>query len=272
MWNGVNALTASELTESAACFMTGNLRLAKADDAEAMLSLLRESFGEALRYTAFRSERSLPHLRMLINGSNPGGLFVVADMGGELHGFFNAVLREGSLFLNYISVSAEARGQGVGSALLHCFHQLGQARRVSGYQLDVFERNRRAVAWYLSHGYEDCLRGVHVAMQPADIAARGQNRLKVSPEAWRAGLAHESLAGVSRVAGMVGNARVTIGLLGGDAAKLLTCIGAAPEDVLPAVADFVKGERAELLATFPTAPPTWPLRATEPFSRMAKPA
>ncbi len=54
--------------------------------------------------------------------------------------------------LTYVAVRAEARGAGVGSALLAAFGDALRARQISRYELSVEADNAAAVAFYRSNG------------------------------------------------------------------------------------------------------------------------
>lgn len=80
---------------------------------------------------------------------------------GELHGFACFQIIEDTLFLKHIVVNNRLRGSKIGTKLL--YHALKDIQEKNGrtyelLQLHVFEKNSRALSWYLSIGMEivDC--------------------------------------------------------------------------------------------------------------------
>jgi len=75
----------------------------------------------------------------------PEGRVRVADIGGTAAGF--AVVKDG--WLDHLYIAPAHQGIGVGSLLLD------DAKRIAGtsLQLYVFQRNQRARAFYLRHGF-----------------------------------------------------------------------------------------------------------------------
>lgn len=60
----------------------------------------------------------------------------------------------GVLLMDGIFVTREARGQGVGTALLHAIRDEARRRGLSQVRLDVIDTNPRAKALYLRFGFE----------------------------------------------------------------------------------------------------------------------
>jgi len=127
------------------------LREAVSTDAEAIFYLMRSAFLDTyLVYTVYQASQTLEFLRSLI----PVQEFAVAESGTEIVGYYNAVPRNGYLFLNYIAVTPRIASQGVGTKLvLDCASKAGQ-NGCAGIELDVFASNRRAVRWYERIGFE----------------------------------------------------------------------------------------------------------------------
>jgi ribosomal protein S18 acetylase RimI-like enzyme len=79
----------------------------------------------------------------------PGVLRPLVDaVVGLRYGGFDSHVPE----LTYIAVRSDARGAGIGSALLTAFDAALRARGVNRYELSVEDDNHRAVAFYNSHG------------------------------------------------------------------------------------------------------------------------
>jgi ribosomal protein S18 acetylase RimI-like enzyme len=95
------------------------------------------------------------------------GCFVGGDLGDlrAVYGRFGALWRRAclqvlardeaseSIAVDGLAVRAEARGKGVGAALLEAVCALAMARGHTAIRLDVVEENLRARALYIRHGF-----------------------------------------------------------------------------------------------------------------------
>jgi GNAT superfamily N-acetyltransferase len=62
----------------------------------------------------------------------------------------------GEMLLDGLCVAPDARGQGIGSALIAALVAEARARGVARIRLDVIDRNPRARNLYLRHGFVPC--------------------------------------------------------------------------------------------------------------------
>lgn len=127
------------------------VRAARPDDAERVVEVQRAGFDAAVidatiygchgvaRYVADRSGDAASH---------EATTFTVAERGGEIIGAAEMRLGADGLFLNYVALTREARGQGIGRALLLGAIERSTAVGLSRLGLDVFEDNAAARAWY----------------------------------------------------------------------------------------------------------------------------
>ncbi len=99
---------------------------------------------------------------------NPGQAIYLAFEGEEAVGFVNVILRE-ALELEILSprrfavidslgVKAGCRRSGIGGELMACAEQWARLQGASSVELNVFEFNRGAIAFYRRLGYEDLSR------------------------------------------------------------------------------------------------------------------
>ncbi len=99
---------------------------------------------------------------------NPGQTIYMAFDGQEAVGFVNVVLRE-ALALEILSprhfavidslgVKAACRRSGIGAELMACAEQWARVQGASSVELNVFEFNLGALAFYQRLGYEDLSR------------------------------------------------------------------------------------------------------------------
>lgn len=85
--------------------------------------------------------------------------YVVAELEGRLVGAAEMAIRESDLFLNYISVSEDVRGNRIGTSLLGwTIEDWISDRPRSVIALDVFESNAVARGWYSSAGFRETSR------------------------------------------------------------------------------------------------------------------
>lgn len=90
------------------------------------------------------------------------GLFV-AEVGGRIVGFAHAVIREAPAIpifvprryavVEGIGVTAEFRGRGIGRGLMDTVEAWARARGARSVELNVYEFNNGAIAFYESLGY-----------------------------------------------------------------------------------------------------------------------
>ncbi len=99
---------------------------------------------------------------------NPGQAIYLAFEGAEAVGFVNVILRE-SLSLEILAprqfavvdslgVKASHRRSGIGGELMSCAEQWARLQGASSIELNVFEFNRGAIAFYQRLGYTDLSR------------------------------------------------------------------------------------------------------------------
>ncbi|MPZ49654.1 MAG: GNAT family N-acetyltransferase [Dehalococcoidia bacterium] len=90
----------------------------------------------------------------------PDSMLLLARSEGRAVAFANAYLRTtpGSppprfIYVDNVYVLAEARGRGIGSALLSCFESWARERGVEEIRLDVFASNDHAVDFWRQAGF-----------------------------------------------------------------------------------------------------------------------
>lgn len=91
------------------------------------------------------------------------GLFV-AEQEGKLVGFVHVVIRDAPAvpifvprryaIIDSIAVREEYRGQGIGHALMAPAHDWAIAKGATSVELNVYEFNKHAIAFYQALGYE----------------------------------------------------------------------------------------------------------------------
>jgi ribosomal-protein-alanine acetyltransferase len=121
------------------------LRRARPGDLAALVALEQQAF------TTDRLSRR-QYRRHLHSAS---ATLLVAAAGRRLLGKALVFFRRGShrARLYSIAVHAQARGRGVGTALLRAAERAARARGCSTLSLEVRADNARAIRWYERHGY-----------------------------------------------------------------------------------------------------------------------
>jgi len=107
-----------------------------------------------LEESAFATDRlSRRSLRTLM--ARPSAALIVAEVDGRIVGALLLLFRRGSRIarLYSLSVAAEARGTGIGSALLSAADQVSAARGAVVIKLEVRTDNAGAISLYRRHGY-----------------------------------------------------------------------------------------------------------------------
>ncbi len=198
------------------------LRVAEPSDAARLYALKRACFGPIyLPYTVFASPNSAAYLRALTTPAlAPRHPIFVAEEGDLLAGYVQAVVRgdppERAIHLNYIGVHPEFSGRGLGRDLLRAFEREGRAHRADRATLDVFDSNRPARDWYARAGYRETSRDETGLLDLATLRTPGP-RLDLPPDP----LAEEARQGFSKADVDLPGGRVTLGLLGGAALRLM---------------------------------------------------
>jgi len=87
-----------------------------------------------------------------VDGTN---IFILARKGNGILGeaVVNPKHSKHAAFLEDIQVRKDAQGKGIGKALLHAAERATKKARKKYLQLDTFQRNRRAIAFYTLQGF-----------------------------------------------------------------------------------------------------------------------
>lgn len=117
--------------------------------------------------------REWEYFRSVIADENVG--FFVAEDDGELVGFVHVVVRDSRdipilvprryAFIDSIAVREELRGTGIGRALMERAHEWAVSMGAPKMELNVFEFNEDAVAFYRKLGYRTVWREMSRPLQ-----------------------------------------------------------------------------------------------------------
>ncbi len=133
------------------------VRFARPRDTAPIVNLVRGSFDKQRRGTLIYGCRgAAAYLRNQIG--LPRGLcdtvYVVGERSRAIVGVVELRRLKGGLFLNMIATAPGRRGRGIGSELLHGALALEKTAGRRRIDLDVFEDNERALAWYERLGFK----------------------------------------------------------------------------------------------------------------------
>jgi ribosomal protein S18 acetylase RimI-like enzyme len=228
---------------------------ARTRDAEQIYRLKAEAFRSSyLRYTIYRSPKSVSYLRNLIRSGqvNEDLLFLVARESGRLAAYFHANQQPTGWFLNYIAVSEESRGSGLGKRMLAAFENAGRDRGCVEAEMDVFESNVPAMEWYKSAGYSLVGEKTLCEIDLERIAPGGS--IDADDLVVESALKVEEEQGFSNFSATLRGRPMRIGLINGDTCKLLETSGVTVAEVAAALRSLFQDSRRFLIVdTVPIA-------------------
>lgn len=134
-----------------------NLRALTSDDWAAWRDVRLRALADAPQAFGSTLEEweSAPEERWRARLELPGSHNLVAYVDGEPVGMATGVSFEGTYELISMWVAPEARGRGVGDALVEEILRRAYAQGASELRLDVKEHNLSAISLYLRHGFID---------------------------------------------------------------------------------------------------------------------
>ena len=135
------------------------LRDATAADVDAVAAIERASFADPWSRESFAD--TVRHPRMI---------FRVAEAGGRVAGYLVAWLVQDEGELANLAVAPDARGRGVGAALVDELLATAASRGVVAVYLEVRESNATARALYASRGFAEVGRRKGYYRKPAEDA------------------------------------------------------------------------------------------------------
>lgn len=227
------------------------LREALPSDAVAVRRLLVESFGSfALPFTVYRSPLSEAFLSDRFDRcrgrAEERSLVLIHE--NSVCGFMASRMLGQVGFLEYVAVSVDRQGRGLGDMLLGVHHDWSRSLSAVSTSLDVFETNSRAARWYLSRGYRNVGVSYSYRLSTREVAMQGPE-LDVSDVDLRTALCQEGRFGVSRLNCSLGGRPISLGLFGQVACRVLDFGGCAAGPVIGAVARRFSPCRPEIVVT-----------------------
>jgi GNAT superfamily N-acetyltransferase len=136
-----------------------SIRLAAADDAPGIASVLSESFAEYKSfYTGEAFAATTPTTAQVLERMGQGPTWVALGDGGIV-GTVSAVVREGGLYVRGMAILPAARGQKVGELLLKRIEDFARAHGLRRLFLSTTPFLTRAIRLYHSYGFRRSVEG-----------------------------------------------------------------------------------------------------------------
>lgn len=254
--------------------IVGTIQSACPGDAPDIYALITEAFGdEYLPYTIYQSPKSKSYLKKLITtnyNKNPKNLLVL-KIEENIQGYYQSFVSSNTCFLNYIAVRSANSGKGLGGKLLSHFEYSGKNLGCNRFSLDVFEKNKRALNWYKNKGYIQEEESILSLIALGQMSKYGPS-LEYQEKEWKAAIAREEECGFSQLECLCGQGSILLGLINGNACKLLNFTGLSFEEAISAInTHFKEGQRDGLIVSSPGLPENhWPLKRQDRVFRLKK--
>jgi ribosomal protein S18 acetylase RimI-like enzyme len=201
-----------------------DIRTAEPGDVAGIFTLATSLFGaRQFLYTIYQAPQAIRHLEKLVSARNPANPFVVLKVDGHLLGYYEALIRHGACFLNYIGVDNAVAGQGYGNLLLTHLAGLARGCGCSELALDVFQSNGRALTWYERSGFEQEGKKYFTRLSLEGVSGGKPVQALVDTSELQAALADEASNGFSNVCCQVDGKTILLGLIAGHSCKVLDC-------------------------------------------------
>jgi len=156
------------------------IRRALPEDTPAIVELVKASFHPRdLDMTVFGCLGFAEYVRGELSTAPAfaGSHHLVAESEKELAGYVEMRKTPEGVWLNYVATAAPFRGRGVGGRLVQEALRSAGVKPGTLWQLDVFEANQTAYAWYRRLGFEPVARGgfwrVQTTARPESIGISG---------------------------------------------------------------------------------------------------
>jgi ribosomal protein S18 acetylase RimI-like enzyme len=228
------------------------LRIAEPSDASKIFALATRVFGDKqFLYTVYQAPQSLRYVERLITACDASHRFVMVKRGPRFVGYYEALVREDTCFLNYIATEPSVSGQGFGKLLLRDFEMMGSNSGCRQLALDVFQSNTRAVAWYRNSGFRE-----ESVTYLARIALQGVPKdngigLIIDKEEIDRALAEERDWGFSKAKWPCDGGWVCLGFIGGRHCKLLDLEGITVAQAVNILASSLSNQRNIVIVSSP---------------------
>lgn len=223
---------------------------ARPADAEAILDLLMNAFGESyLKFSVYQARQAKAFLFEQIRDSSARSAptFFVLRREGRLEGFYNAEKLGEEFFLKYIATDANRVRRGVGGVLLDHFEATAAAMGCQRAGLGVFESNAVAAPWYSRRGYRVESSELFLRYKLVRLDAPQATTLEWDTEDFDQAILTERERGFSAVTAILDGISIRLGLIAGQVVNLLELRDATPFRAATAVASSFSNHRRWLL-------------------------
>lgn len=228
------------------------LRIAEPSDATKIFALASRVFKDKqFLYTIYQAPQSVRYVEKLITAGDSSRRFVLLKRGLELLGYYEALIEDGTYFLNYIAIDPSVAGQGFGRLLLQDFEATGRISSCRQLSLDVFQSNVRAVAWYRTSGFREESITYLARIALRNVARNNGVELRINKEEIDRALADERDWGFSKVTWQCDGGSGCLGFIGGQHCKLLDLNGIALAQAVNLIAASFSNQRDVLIVSSP---------------------
>lgn len=236
--------------------IVGTIRRAHNSDYRSIYRMKQEAFRGYLLYGVYQTRASMRYLRKLLSQPAEDSInhFYLLECNGIPMGYYHALATGEKLHLNYIAVDRDVRGQGVGEELLRHYESLARELKLRRLSVDVYESNPTALKWYLSKGYARIGEKYQLRVAVPKSANIGLKPLSFSPEDWERARKQEAYWGFSRLECKLGNASITVGIIGGNTCRLMSYSNIEQESAAYLVCQMFAGRRGVLIIDADTRP------------------
>ncbi len=246
------------------------IRPAAPEDAAEIVAVIREGLSPPLlELCIYGCSGIAKYVAGQIGVQDRGGsaYYVAAVCAGRVEGCVEMRRLPGCLFVNYIAVRPELRGQGLGGRLLRTALGQGDSRQAGLCALDVFDFNTRALQWYQRLGFRQQQGTVWwqaslAAAEPASIVLTDYAQAQVSQREY----------GFSQFGLVAAGQRHEIGRLGENWYRLTSPAALKAPGVVAELRRLAPQRRLLLLSKTDYAPPpSLEARETARARRLAVP-
>ncbi|MBZ5639463.1 MAG: GNAT family N-acetyltransferase [Acidobacteriia bacterium] len=225
------------------------MRPARREDAPAIVELFHAGFSPSLvDATIYGCPGVARYVAQQIGvaGGRSDTVFTVAETDGRLAACVELRRRASDVFLNYIAVAGEARGRGVGTAVLRAAIEGWSVGGRCTFSLDVFEENSSAASWYERLGLRDVQRSSlwNVPLRGDEGTAEGW-----TVSGWPQAEASQREFGFSAFDAVGPDARYTVGRLGSRWFRLTEATALGRDGLRALLRELDPGRRVLAIAT-----------------------
>lgn len=239
------------------------IRRARKSDIYDIYDIMYKAFKNiSIPYTIYQTDKSVNYIYKLIaknSRKSNNNIFVICEK-NKILGYYHAILYDNIYFLNYIAVAKNVQGLGIGTSLLKHFEGEGKAYSCKKVALELYNNNRQVRNWYLNSGYQVNSSFFNIRISMNKIKTKKNIPLNIELNNWDKACKEEKNYGFSKVEGLCGSGRLTVGLISYNTCKLLDIEGVELKDAVSSICKrFSKDRKILIVTSLSEIPSNWPL-------------